>query len=60
MERKYILDQNGNSTVFQEYTNSIIQFDTRCGSSGSWTTDVRCPATSEEEHGMISSICSIA
>ena len=50
MERKYRLDLNGNWTVFQECTNSRIQFDTRCGSSGSWTTDMRCPAISKKEY----------
>ena len=47
MERKYTLDMNGTWTVFQECTNSRIQFYTRCGSSGTWTTDMRCPAMSD-------------
>ena len=47
MERKYILDLNGTWTVFQECSNSTIQFYTRCGSSRSWTTDMRCPAMSD-------------
>ena len=47
MERKYTLDLNGTWTVFQECSNSRIQFDTRCGSSGSWTTDMRCPTMSD-------------
>ena len=49
MERNYTLDLNGTWTVFQECTNSRIKFDTRCGSSGSWTTDMRCPAISKKE-----------
>ena len=49
MERKYTLDLNGTWTVFQECKNSRIQFDTRCGSSGNWTTDMRCPAMSKKE-----------
>ena len=43
MERTYTLDLNGTWTVFQECTNSRLQFNTRCGSNGSWTTDMRCP-----------------
>ena len=46
MERNYTLDLNGTWTVFQECSNSRIQFYTRCGSSGNWTTDMRCPAMS--------------
>ena len=46
MERNYTLDLNGSWTVFQECTNSRIQFDTTCGSSGNWTTDIRCPTMS--------------
>ena len=48
MERNYTLDLNGTWTVFQECTNSRILFDTRCGSSGNWTTDMRCPAMSDK------------
>ena len=47
MERNYTLDLYGNWTVFQECTNSRIQFDTRCGSSGNWTTNMRCPAIND-------------
>ena len=54
MERKYILDLNGIWTVFQECTNSRIQFHTQCGSSGSWTTDMRCPAIGKKEHQVYS------
>ena len=56
MERKYILDLNGTWTVFQECKNSRIQFDTRCGSCGSWTTDMRCPAIGKKEHHIYSHI----
>ena len=54
MERNYILDLNGTWTVFQECNNSRIQFDTRCGSSGSWTTGMRCPAIGKKEHQIYS------
>ena len=47
MERNYTLHVNGTWTVFEECTNSRIQFYTRCGLSGSWTTDMRCPAMSD-------------
>ena len=47
MERNYTLYQNGTWTVFQECTNSRIQFNTRCGSSGSWTTDMKCLGMSD-------------
>ena len=54
MERNYIVDLNGTWTVFQECNNSRIQFDTRCGSSGSWTSDMRCPAIGKKKHQIYS------
>ena len=53
-EREYILDLNGTWTVFQECTTSIIQFNTGCGSNGSWTTDMRCPTIGKKEHQIYS------
>ena len=50
MERNYTLDLYETWTVFQECNNSRIQFDTTCGSSGSWTTDMRCPTMSADNH----------
>ena len=50
MERKYTLYLNGTWTILQECNNSIVQFHTRCGSSGSWTIDMRCPTMSEDNH----------
>ena len=44
MERNYTLELNGTWTVFQECNNSRIQFNARCGSSGSWTTDMSSSA----------------
>ena len=46
MKRKHTLDQYGTWTIFQLCTDSIIQFDARCGSSRSCTTDMLRPAIS--------------